>query len=207
MASYDGSKYTKTRTASGLPLTEAVPGLPCVLFSLSSQALFSSGHSYFTPITRPAPGSYNGDEKDAKTRRPRLLSPLKMRETTFKNRVFLSPMAQYSCEPNTGIPTDFHFVHYGTFALRGVACIATEACSVMRNGGITPEVRRFYLYGSAPTERLHRTLASGTTSRFLHGDASPISSIRKAVWLAYNSLTPVVALRPTRLPCSARTRI
>jgi hypothetical protein len=99
-STFDSKKYSKTRTDSGLPLTETVPGLP-----------------WFTPITRPAPGAYNGDEADRATRCPKLLSPLKMRGTTFKNRVFLSPMAQYSAEPGTGIPTDFHFVHYGALRL------------------------------------------------------------------------------------------
>src|SRR5688500_3151385 len=40
-----------------------------------------------------------------------LFSPLRLRDITFKNRVFVSRMCQYSSED--GLPTDWHLVHLG----------------------------------------------------------------------------------------------
>ncbi len=46
-----------------------------------------------------------------------LFSPFTLRELTFRNRVFVSPMCQYSSED--GMPTDWHFVHLGSRAVGG----------------------------------------------------------------------------------------
>jgi 2,4-dienoyl-CoA reductase-like NADH-dependent reductase (Old Yellow Enzyme family) len=46
-----------------------------------------------------------------------LFSPLRLRDVTFKNRVFVSPMCQYSSED--GLPTDWHLVHLGSRAVGG----------------------------------------------------------------------------------------
>lgn len=45
--------------------------------------------------------------------------------------------AQYSCKPGTGVPTDYHLVHYGQFAMRGVACVMTEATAIAPNGRVS----------------------------------------------------------------------
>ena len=45
----------------------------------------------------------------------KLFSPLRLRELEFKNRIFVSPMCQYSSE--NGMPTDWHFVHLGSRAV------------------------------------------------------------------------------------------
>ena len=62
-----------------------------------------------------------------------LFSPLKLRDITFKNRIFLSPMCQYSAQD--GVPNDWHMVHLGARAIGGAALIIAEAT------GITPEGR------------------------------------------------------------------
>ena len=41
-----------------------------------------------------------------------LFKPLRLRGVTFKHRIFVSPMCQYSAID--GVPTDWHFVHLGT---------------------------------------------------------------------------------------------
>src|SRR3954467_9729228 len=65
-----------------------------------------------------------------------LFSPFKLRELTFKNRIFVSPMCQYSSED--GMPTDWHLVHLGSRAVGGAAMVMVEATAVSPEGRITP---------------------------------------------------------------------
>ncbi|MDR3425059.1 MAG: NADH:flavin oxidoreductase/NADH oxidase [Alphaproteobacteria bacterium] len=65
-----------------------------------------------------------------------LFSPLTLRGITFKNRIFVSPMCQYSSEDST--PNAWHFVHYGSRAVGGAACIIQEATAVAPEGRISP---------------------------------------------------------------------
>jgi 2,4-dienoyl-CoA reductase-like NADH-dependent reductase (Old Yellow Enzyme family) len=64
-----------------------------------------------------------------------LFSPLTLRGLTLKNRVVMSPMNMYS-GTNSGLPTDFHLVHYGAPALGGVGLIMQEVTSVDARGRI-----------------------------------------------------------------------
>jgi len=66
----------------------------------------------------------------------RLFSPLRLRELAFKNRIFVSPMCQYSAVD--GMPTDWHLVHLGSRAIGGAALVMTEATAVSPEGRITP---------------------------------------------------------------------
>ncbi len=66
----------------------------------------------------------------------RLFDPFKLRSITLKNRVAVSPMAQYSCED--GVANDWHLVHLGSFAVGGAGLVITEAAAVSREGRITP---------------------------------------------------------------------
>jgi 2,4-dienoyl-CoA reductase-like NADH-dependent reductase (Old Yellow Enzyme family) len=58
----------------------------------------------------------------------KLFSPLQIRGIEFRNRIFLPPMDMYSAED--GMPSDWHFVHYGTRAVGGAALIIQEATAV-----------------------------------------------------------------------------
>lgn len=66
-----------------------------------------------------------------------LFSPLTLRELTFKNRIFVSPMCQYSCID--GMPNEWHMVHLGSRAVGGAALVMTEAASVTPEGRISPD--------------------------------------------------------------------
>jgi 2,4-dienoyl-CoA reductase-like NADH-dependent reductase (Old Yellow Enzyme family) len=66
----------------------------------------------------------------------RLFSPLTLRSLTFKNRIFVSPMCQYSCRD--GVPTDWHLVHLGSRAVGGAAMVMAEATAVCPEGRISP---------------------------------------------------------------------
>jgi 2,4-dienoyl-CoA reductase-like NADH-dependent reductase (Old Yellow Enzyme family) len=48
-----------------------------------------------------------------------LFSPLNLKSITFRNRIFVSPMCQYSSQD--GLPTDWHLVHLGSRAVGGGA--------------------------------------------------------------------------------------
>ena len=65
-----------------------------------------------------------------------LFSPLEIREVLFKNRVFVSPMCQYSSED--GMPNDWHMVHLGSRAAGGAGLVIVEATSVSPAGRISP---------------------------------------------------------------------
>lgn len=61
-------------------------------------------------------------------------SPIQLRELTVPNRVWLSPMCQYSADVS-GVPTDWHLSHYTSRAVGGAGMVMVE-CS-----GIAPDMR------------------------------------------------------------------
>ena len=65
-----------------------------------------------------------------------LFSPLTIRGITFRNRIFVSPMCQYSS--NDGMPNDWHLVHLGSRAVGGAALVIMEATGVSPEGRISP---------------------------------------------------------------------
>src|SRR6266436_3440865 len=66
-----------------------------------------------------------------------LFNPLAIRDITFANRVFVSPMCQYSS--TNGYASDWHFVHLGSRAVGGAALVLTEATAVVPEGRISPQ--------------------------------------------------------------------
>jgi anthraniloyl-CoA monooxygenase len=67
---------------------------------------------------------------------PPMLTPFKLRGTTLKNRVVVSPMAQYSCVD--GLPADYHLVHLGARAMGGAGLVVAEMTCVSPDARITP---------------------------------------------------------------------
>lgn len=66
-----------------------------------------------------------------------LFSPLTIRHVTFRNRIFVSPMCQYSS--HDGLPTDWHLVHLGSRAVGGAGLVMVEATAVSPEGRISPD--------------------------------------------------------------------
>jgi 2,4-dienoyl-CoA reductase-like NADH-dependent reductase (Old Yellow Enzyme family) len=64
---------------------------------------------------------------------PKLFTPLQIRGNEFKNRIWVSPMCQYSAV--NGVVGTWHLVHLGAFATGGVGHVMVEAT------GVTPEGR------------------------------------------------------------------
>ena len=54
----------------------------------------------------------------------KLFEPLALRSVTMRNRLALSPMCQYTAQD--GFANDYHFVHYGRFALGGFGLVMVE---------------------------------------------------------------------------------
>ena len=68
-----------------------------------------------------------------------LFTTLAIRDTTFRNRLWVAPMCQYSVENEDGIPTDWHLAHLGAFAAGGSGLVMTEATAVTAEGRISPQ--------------------------------------------------------------------
>ncbi len=66
----------------------------------------------------------------------RLFSSFHLRDTVFRNRIFVSPMCQYSS--TDGMPTDWHLVHLGSRAVGGAGLVMVEATAVTPEGRISP---------------------------------------------------------------------
>jgi 2,4-dienoyl-CoA reductase-like NADH-dependent reductase (Old Yellow Enzyme family) len=67
----------------------------------------------------------------------KLFTPLTLRSVTFRNRIFVSPMCQYSS--NDGMATDWHLVHLGSRAVGGAGLVMVEATAVSPEGRISPD--------------------------------------------------------------------
>ncbi|KAF9245771.1 hypothetical protein BU15DRAFT_85464 [Melanogaster broomeanus] len=105
-----------------LNLNKAVPGV----------------HGFF-PLNEPEIGSAytNTDIFVQNKELPLLFQPITIKNVTFKNRIWVAPMCQYSSD--RGHATDWHLVHLGGFASRGVGAIIVEATAVVPEGRISPE--------------------------------------------------------------------
>jgi len=66
-----------------------------------------------------------------------LFDPLAIRDLKFANRVFVSPMCQYSS--HDGYANDWHFVHLGSRAVGGAGMVLTEATAVLPEARISPQ--------------------------------------------------------------------
>jgi anthraniloyl-CoA monooxygenase len=67
---------------------------------------------------------------------PPMFTPFRIRGVTLKNRVVVSPMAQYSCVD--GMPADYHLVHLGARAMGGAAMVVAEMTCPTPDARITP---------------------------------------------------------------------
>jgi 2,4-dienoyl-CoA reductase-like NADH-dependent reductase (Old Yellow Enzyme family) len=89
---------------------------------------------------------------------PGLFDPFAIRDLTFTNRVFVSPMCQYSS--HDGFANDWHLVHLGRRAIGGAGLVLTEATAVLphivsRNASETQPAKLLVFYvkakGAPPT--------------------------------------------------------
>ena len=84
-----------------------------------------------------AHGCPSGVDHDREVPDIDLLSPLSIRGVTFRNRIVMSPMCQYSADD--GLANDWHLVHIGSRAAGGVGLAMVEATAVTADGRISPK--------------------------------------------------------------------
>jgi 2,4-dienoyl-CoA reductase-like NADH-dependent reductase (Old Yellow Enzyme family) len=100
-------------------INEAAPGIP-----------------YFTPKQSPPAGTATNPQPNGAAI-PKLFQPIKIRGLEFQNRIFVSPMCQYSAQD--GHVTAWHDAHIGGIVSRGPGLTFIEATGVVPEGRITPE--------------------------------------------------------------------
>lgn len=93
---------------------------------------------------------------------PQLFDALSIRSLTIPNRVFVSPMCEYSSAD--GFANDWHLVHLGSRAVGGAGLVLTEATAVVPEGRISPQ--DLGIWQDAHVEPLARIV------RFIHEQGS-----------------------------------
>ncbi|KAJ8516820.1 hypothetical protein ONZ45_g5906 [Pleurotus djamor] len=88
---------------------------------------------YFTPSQYPIAGSVTSQQATI----PSLFQPLKIRGVEFQNKIFVSPMCQYSAD--NGKVTNWHLAHLGGILTRGPGLTVIEATGVVPEGRSSPE--------------------------------------------------------------------
>ncbi|PCH39795.1 FMN-linked oxidoreductase [Wolfiporia cocos MD-104 SS10] len=94
------------------------------------------GIPYYTPAQYPPAGTVVDPQPNGRPI-PALFQPVKIRGVEFPNRLWLSPMCQYSAED--GKLTPWHYAHLGGIIQRGPGLSMVESTSVTPEGRITPE--------------------------------------------------------------------
>jgi 2,4-dienoyl-CoA reductase-like NADH-dependent reductase (Old Yellow Enzyme family) len=86
---------------------------------------------------------------------PHLFDPITFRDVTFRNRIAVSPMCEYSSED--GFANNWHLVHLGSRAVGGAGLVLTEACAVTAEGRISPQ--DLGIYRDAHIEKLREIVS------------------------------------------------
>jgi anthraniloyl-CoA monooxygenase len=76
---------------------------------------------------------------------PPMFTPFRLRATTLKNRIVVSPMAQYSAADGT--VGDYHLMHLGARAMGGAGLVMAEMTCVSADARITPGCPGLYAPG------------------------------------------------------------
>ncbi|WP_298018785.1 bifunctional salicylyl-CoA 5-hydroxylase/oxidoreductase [uncultured Castellaniella sp.] len=118
---------------------------------------------------------------DGRTPPPPMFTPYTVRGLTLKNRVVVSPMAQYSAED--GLVGDYHLVHLGARAMGGAGLVFAEMACVSPEGRITPGCPGLYRpEHTAAFKRIADWIHAHTDARFgmQLGHAGAKASTRRA---------------------------
>ncbi|QDP40537.1 NADPH dehydrogenase NamA [Radiobacillus deserti] len=67
----------------------------------------------------------------------KLFSPITFKDVTLKNRIVMSPMCMYACEPEDGTIQPFHVTHYESRAIGQAGLVMLEATAVQPEGRIS----------------------------------------------------------------------
>jgi anthraniloyl-CoA monooxygenase len=112
---------------------------------------------------------------------PPMLTPYKLRGTVLKNRIVVSPMAQYSAID--GVAGDYHLVHLGSRAMGGAGLVFAEMTCVSADARITPGCPGMYTpQHTAAWKRIVDFVHANTDAKMAMqlGHAGPKGSTRRA---------------------------
>ncbi|KAF9565502.1 FMN-linked oxidoreductase [Agrocybe pediades] len=154
----------------------------------------AKGIPYFTPAQIPPAGTALEPQADAKEI-PKLFQPLRIRGVEFQNRIWLSPLCQYSAE--NGFVSAWHMAHLGGIFTRGPGHTMVEASAVLANGRITPEdvgiwsdehikgLSEIVTFAHSQSQKIGIQLAhagrkASTVAPWIHGD--PLASKEVGGW-------------------------
>jgi anthraniloyl-CoA monooxygenase len=110
-----------------------------------------------------------------------MFTPYTVRGVTLKNRIVVSPMAQYSA--TDGVVGDYHLVHLGARAMGGAALVFAEMTCVSAEGRITPGCPGMYSADQAQAwQRIVHWVHTQTDAKFgmQIGHAGPKGATRVA---------------------------
>jgi 2,4-dienoyl-CoA reductase-like NADH-dependent reductase (Old Yellow Enzyme family) len=110
---------------------------------------------YSSMTTLPIKGDQHPINEKQGSKVLSLFDTITLRGITFRNRIVVSPMCQYSA--TDGFASDWHLVHLGSFATGGAALVMTEAAAVEERGRISP--RDLGIYRDEHIEMLSRITA------------------------------------------------
>ncbi|KAF7594846.1 hypothetical protein BBP40_008176 [Aspergillus hancockii] len=120
---------------------------------------------------------------------PKAFEPITIRSTTFQNRLWVSPMCQYSC-PQSGELTDWHLVQLGSYASRGAALTIVEATAVSPEGRNTKEDAGLWTAGQVPSFR--------RVVDFIHSQGQKVGIQLQHCGRKASVLAPWLGYRPAR---------
>jgi 2,4-dienoyl-CoA reductase-like NADH-dependent reductase (Old Yellow Enzyme family) len=70
---------------------------------------------------------------------PALFTPLTIRSVTFRNRIWVPALCQYTLAAKDGVVGDWHLMHLGSMAAGGAGLVIAEATGVSPEGRISDE--------------------------------------------------------------------
>ena len=112
---------------------------------------------------------------------PPMLTPYRLRGTVLKNRIVVSPMAQYSAVD--GVAGDYHLVHLGSRAMGGAGLVFAEMTCVSADARITPGCPGMYTpQHTAAWKRIVDFVHANSNAKIAIqlGHAGPKGSTRRA---------------------------
>jgi anthraniloyl-CoA monooxygenase len=112
---------------------------------------------------------------------PPMFLPLRVRGALLKNRIMVSPMAQYLAVD--GVVGDYHLVHLGARAMGGAALVMAEMTCVSLDARITPGCPCLSDAGQTAAWRRVTDFVHGSTDALIGvqlGHAGPKGSTRRA---------------------------
>lgn len=135
-----------------VPITTPIipPGQEPPKPSLLNKA--AEGVPFFTPAQDPPAGTAFDPQPDGKPV-PALFKPLKIRGVTFQNRIFVSPLCQYSSVD--GFQQPWNDGHIGGIVSRGPGLFIAEATAVQARGRISPDDAGLWLDAQIPGWQRH----------------------------------------------------